>query len=313
MRQKRRGQGSAFFVTMNAVFCKLVLYIAFLCKIMHKSALVNSLAPLKLSRKASNMLELNNPNTRRALLEQKLERGETLIATRIAEELDISVDTVRRDLLALEEAGKVSRVRGGAMPVRKPAHPLMSRLAQPAPDRSDLIQEAIKLIEPGMTLMIDGGTTMQALASQLPQFDDLLIITPSPYVAHKAMARSVEVFVIGGKLNPMGGVCVGGETEQALSRCAADLAFVGICGLDPTFGLSADNAEEAGMRKAMIDAASKTILLCNEDKLGERARHQVAQPSQNQILVSDAPAAAILPFCKTEMQIISLPDQESEK
>ena len=95
---------------------------------------------------AGSSLDLNNPDTRRALLGERLKDGTLLVAGDLAREFGVSIDTVRRDLIALESEGAVRRVRGGALPVRSPAPMLTQRRAAPVPP--GLVAAALAAIGP---------------------------------------------------------------------------------------------------------------------------------------------------------------------
>lgn len=234
-------------------------------------------------------MELNNPFVRRNLLTDRLKQGTTLVASQLAEEFAVSLDTIRRDLLALEEEGIACRVRGGAMPVRQPPAPLVRRMATERNPALDLMaRAALNLIEDGMSIMFDGGMSVQKIAELLPSMPKSLAITPSPAVAQVTLSKAIPTFLIGGRLSGLGGVAVGREAEDQLANRAADIAFLGVCGLDPGFGLSADDDEEANLKRAMIKASSRTCLVTAEAKLDLRARHKVVDCNQIDIIITDA-------------------------
>lgn len=235
-------------------------------------------------------MDLNNPDIRQDLLRQRLAGGEQLVVARIADEFDISVDTVRRDLIALEAAGAARRVRGGAVRAAIPAAPMDHRVQQVPGSHASLARAALDLVGDARTLVLDGGTTVLALARILPPAPDRLIVTPSPWVAIACMANGHQVVMIGGRLSPSGGINVGQETESGLADLAADIAILGACGLDADFGLSSDDLAEAGVKRAMAAAARETIVLADRSKLGLRARHRTLDPAAIDHLVTDGGA-----------------------
>ena len=249
-------------------------------------------------------LALNNPLTRQQILTGRLKDDNPLIATELAAEFGVSLDTIRRDLLCLEEEGLIQRVRGGAVPVNPPAAPFAQRVTHGTSDPQKLVAAALPLIRQGMTLIIDGGTTMAALARVIPALKDLLVITPSPAIASIALEKGIATHLVGGRLSPLGGIAVGGASEAAMSNMAGDLAFLGICGLDADFGLSADDADEASLRRIMAAAARRTILLCDEGKIGQRARHKVLPPDHIQMLISNATPDRLAPFSSQGIDIL---------
>lgn len=248
-------------------------------------------------------MSLNVPDTRQAELAARLRDGHQIVAVDVANEYGVSIDTVRRDILALEAEGKAQRVRGGAVPVATPAAPLHARLASEALVNQSLIKAAIEEIGDAQTLIIDGGRTVLAVVEHLPAQDGRLVITPSPWVAIACQNRDIDVFMLGGALRAQGGIATG---ENALNRVAgvsADIAVLGACGLDRDFGLSSDDHDEAQMKRAMHKAASRTIIVTEGAKIGRRARHRTLPLAEIDVIVSDAPTDAVkaLRPCSTKL------------
>lgn len=232
-------------------------------------------------------MTLNIPETRQDLLARRLASGQGLVAAELAAELGVSLDTVRRDIVSLEQAGRARRVRGGAVPVARPAGPVQERLgADSAAAR--LGMAAVPCLKECRTLLLDGGATVQALAERLPQRADLLVMTPSPYVAIACQRRGIAVHLLGGRLSARGGIATGQETLAETEAIAADVAVLGACGLEPGFGLSSDDLEEARLKRAMSAAASRTMVITSAAKLGRRARYRTLPASAIDMLVTDA-------------------------
>jgi DeoR/GlpR family transcriptional regulator of sugar metabolism len=150
------------------------------------------------------MGDLNNPDTRQAVLRERLKAGASLLAAALAEELGASVHTIRRDLIALEREGLVRRVRGGAMPLVGPAPSYRARADQPAKAVVLLAMRTVDLMLNDGPIFVDAGTTMNAVASRLPRGFRGLIATPAPSVALAALARGAHVHLIGGPPLPLG-------------------------------------------------------------------------------------------------------------
>ncbi|WP_198662786.1 DeoR/GlpR family DNA-binding transcription regulator [Cohaesibacter intestini] len=249
-------------------------------------------------------LALNNPLVRQDLLRKRLQDGTQLVAADLAGEFGISLDTIRRDLLMLEQQGYAQRVRGGAVPATKPLQPLRQRRQSPDRDVSALANAALPHIKPGMSLILDGGTTLAKLAERIEPTPDLLVITPSPVIATILLDKDIPTYLLGGRISQWGGVAVGREAERALADMAVDLAFLGVCGLDDTFGLSSDDCDEAALQLSMARAARSTAVICRKEKLGRKARHRVLDPDQLSFVITDADAASMLPFKEVGAEII---------
>lgn len=230
---------------------------------------------------------LNSPEARQETLRGRLDRGQALALISLAEEFGISPDSVRRDLKALEAQGLARCIRGGALPVSRLAAPTLDRIG--ASDHARLVAEALTLIENGMVLMLDGGTTVLALAQALPRLPDALVVTPAPAVALATLKAGIPTHLVGGRLSPSGAIAVGHEAVRALRDVVADLTFLGACGIDPAFGLSSDDPDEAHVKQSMLEAAHRSVTLAGAPKLGLRSRHRVAPAEALDILITDSP------------------------
>ena len=248
-------------------------------------------------------MDINTPEARQETLRARLERGLSLSLSATAAEFDVSIDTLRRDLKALEAQGYARCIRGGAMPVARPARPALDRMTETAATHEALVAATLPLIEDGMVLMLDGGTTVLALAQALPPLPNGLIVTPAPAVALAALAAGTPVQLVGGRLSPYGAIAVGHEAVEAISGIASDLACLGACGIDATFGLGADDMDESAVKRAMIDAAHRSVVMTTAEKLGRRARHRVAPCKALGVMVSNATTQQTAPFAKTGMEI----------
>ena len=138
---------------------------------------------------------------RKELLMKRLFQDGRLVATDLADELQISEDTVRRDLRALAQDGRLLRVHGGALPLSATDVPISERVDHYAAAKAQLGRAAAKWVKPGQVVIIDGGTTSAAVVAALPRDTRITIVTHSPGIAamleHHAQA---DVFLIGGRL-----------------------------------------------------------------------------------------------------------------
>lgn len=235
-------------------------------------------------------MDLNIPDTRQQILTQRLTSGVQIVAAEVAREFDISVDTVRRDLIALERIGKAHRVRGGAIPVSRPAPMLHEKLRAGKKPPSAIIDAALDVLANHKTIILDGGSTVLGLARALRPSKDLLVITPSPWVAIACLEKEIETLMLGGRLNANGGIAVGIDCEQQLSSIAAEVAILGACAIDPEFGLSSDDLHESGIKRLMARAASQTVVLADDAKIGVRARHRTLPTAEITSIITDAGA-----------------------
>ncbi len=247
-------------------------------------------------------MDLNNPDIRRALLGERLAHGTLLVAGDLAREFGVSIDTVRRDLIALESEGAVRRVRGGALPVLPPAPLLTQRRA--APVAPGLVAAALAAIGPARTLILDGGTSVLAVAEALTPAPGLLVVTPSPWIAVAVIERGIDCLTLGGRISGSGGIAVGGEVVDALAGLAAEVAVLGACGLDASFGLSSDDLLESSVKRAMAVAAERVLVVAGAAKLGQRARHRTLSPDEIDVIATDAAPERTAPFQNAGIEVV---------
>lgn len=248
-------------------------------------------------------MNLNNPDTRQQLLSDRVQAGAQLIAKDLAQEFDVSLDTIRRDILALVAKGKARRTRGGAIPVAEPARPLAVKLSAGVTVKPALIDAALTEIGDTKTILVDGGTTTLALVTQLSPSPGRLVMTPSPWIAIACQDKGIEVFILGGTLSPQGGIATGHSALSQMQTVTADIAILGACGIESRFGLSSDDYAEAMMKRAMHDAASKTIVVTDASKIGQRARHQTLALSQIDTIITDAAPSQTDPLVNAGTQV----------
>ncbi|HYW57511.1 MAG TPA: DeoR/GlpR family DNA-binding transcription regulator [Polaromonas sp.] len=209
------------------------------------------------------------PSQRRNLLLTRLAQDGQLIATDLSEELGTSEDTIRRDLRELAQAGKLTRVHGGALPA-SPADGDVGTREQIAPrDKQGIGRAAAAMVRPGQVVIIDGGTTALEMVRHLPEDLHATVFTHSPAVAI-ALARCPHIVIqlIGGRLFRHSMVTMGAGLMEQLSGLRVDVFFMGATGLHAGAGVTTGDAEEAAVKRALHRCAAETVLLASGEKLG---------------------------------------------
>lgn len=191
----------------------------------------------------------------------------------LAESLNVSHMTIRRDIQKLEEEGKVVSVFGGVQ--------LLERLAvEPTHDDKSLLSHAQKaaigiqasaLIPPNTTVYLDAGTTTLEIAKQLNDRNDLLIITNDFVIANFLMSNSCcEIIHIGGFINKLNRSSVGELAAQSLLRFSIDTAFISTSSWNLK-GLTTPDERKIPVKKAIVQASHKNILVSDSSKYGKVA------------------------------------------
>lgn len=213
---------------------------------------------------------------RRDVLLDRLHRDGRIVAKDLAAELGLSPDTVRRDLRDLAQAGLCQRVYGGALPASPAVGDLASRGDVSVASKDRVAAAAARLVTPGCTAILDGGTTALAVVRALPPDLDATIVTHSPGVAAALVEHPrVEVVVLGGRLFKHSGVACGAAAVEAAERVTADVFLLGVTGVHPTAGLTTGDADEAAMKRALARRAADTFVLASEEKIGAASRFAV--------------------------------------
>ena len=228
---------------------------------------------------------------RKDLLLSRLAEHGKVVAKDVAAELAVSEDTIRRDLRELAEAGLCQRVYGGALPVSPAIADYTTRRDVAPQSKQRVAKRALTLIEPGMTVLLDGGTTTLAVVHALPLDLACTVITHSPTIACALLERpAVDVFVLGGRLFRHSAVTCGAATVEAAGTVSADLFLLGVTGVHPDEGLTTGDAEEAAMKRALAARAADTYVLASSEKIGAASRYRVLGVQEVAGIVTDVPA-----------------------
>lgn len=244
---------------------------------------------------------------RRALILDRLRTQGRVLATDLSAELDVSSDTIRRDLRELDGLGLLRRVHGGALPRHGDASSFTARARRSPEAKASIARRAAACVSDGQVVILDGGTTTLELARALR--DDLrasVITTSPPIAAALADHAGLEVTVIGGTLRREALVTVGAQAVEALRVIRADVVFLGVCGLHPEIGVTTSDIEERHVKAAMIDGAAEVVALADHDKLGTAMPVLVAPMSAVTQLVTDAEVDddALAPYRALGIEVI---------
>ena len=210
----------------------------------------------------------------------------------LARRLDVTPETIRRDLDRLEKDGLVRRVHGGALP-GAPITALESTMdereqAQSA-EKDRIAAAAERLLpESGGSVVVDAGTTTGRLVGRLPRDTDLTLVTPSVTPAARLTRHhDLTLHLIGGRVRSTTQAAVGPTTVIDLDRLRVDVAFLGTNGISADFGLSTPDADESAAKRAMVDAAHRVVVLADATKFGREHLHRVVDVRRVDTVITD--------------------------
>ncbi len=227
----------------------------------------------------------------------KLNADKKISLVALSQELEVSYDSIRRDIIELEERGLLKKVHGGA--ISNSYLPMRVRQAMGIPNSeiSIIAQKAQRLFFNGQIVMMDGGTTNLYIAEQLPRTLELTIITNSPPLAISlANHPSVEVILLGGSFHKRYQITMGSETAAQLRHFKADLYFMGVVGIHPSAGLTIRHYEESQLKRQMMAVSGKTVVCTTFEKINTVEAYQVCRFEDIDTLLYST--SAVLPETK---------------
>lgn len=227
----------------------------------------------------------------------------------LSEVFQVSEATVRRDLKELEEANRIRRTHGGAIPRERVSFEpsIQEKKDQFALEKQRIAEKAVELIREGETILLDSGTTTHQLARLLHRFSRLTVVTNSNHILQELQGLDhLELISTGGMVRRGIESMVGPIAEQTLGMIKVDKTFLGTNALDPEEGISTPHLLEAQVKKSMIRAAKEVILLCDRSKINRVSFAKVAPLSSVDILITDrkAPSDILERIKEQNVQVI---------
>lgn len=220
------------------------------------------------------------------ILEKLLTDGK-VIASKLAPELEVSEDTVRRDLLELDQKGQLKRVYGGALPVARPVVDYLERENRDVERKQRMAKKALGLVERGQFLAVDGSSANLVFVRMLPDDFPLTLITNSCQIARACAGKAVEIILIGGRLLRNTMTIVGDVAAGQAALYHPDICFVGTYAIHPEYGLTIPYQEEVGVKRNLIHASGRVISFINPEKFNTVSRYHICGIEAFTTLITD--------------------------
>lgn len=210
-----------------------------------------------------------------------------VLSSDLVQLLNVSEDTIRRDLQEMSDDNLLYKVHGGAL--SKSYHSSFDNSAVYAKDSKIKIAKKVPpLIKDGMVILTGGGTTIIELVKQLPENLHATFFTISPLVAIElAKYPKIEVILIGGLFSKNSQITYGGHVISQLSEINADLCLLGTSALHAKDGLTDTDWEINQLKKAMLNSSKKSAVLCISEKLNISLRLKVAALENINYLITE--------------------------
>jgi DeoR family transcriptional regulator, aga operon transcriptional repressor len=237
------------------------------------------------------------PAKRRALILEAVRREAMVSLKDLSDRLGMSLSTVRRDVDYLAQSGHIERTHGGAMlsattsPLFEPEAEIGTAVAAAA--KEAIGRHAAGMIQPGHCVIFDSGSTTAAAArAAVARRLTFTAFTNDLHIAALlATSPSVTVHVPGGRVRPGSATILGSAAVASVGLLRADLAFVGTHAITPE-DLSDTSIELADLKRAIIAAADRAILLVDSSKLFQRAFCSFGSPSAFHLVITDSQIGA---------------------
>lgn len=225
---------------------------------------------------------------RQAFILHQVNLHNKVLSTSLSSEMNVSEDTIRRDLQELSDEGRLIKVHGGALSCSfqniLPAGEEIYSLAS----KKIIAQKTISLIQDGMFVFTTGGTTILEMAKQLPHGLKSTFISGSvPAVFEYMKHPNLDVIMIGDKVSKSSRLTVGAEAVKQIQQYRTDLCILGINAIDAVSGITDNDLEVVQIKRAMIESAKKVVCVTIKEKLNTVQPIQICNPKCIDILITE--------------------------
>ncbi|MDQ0255940.1 DeoR/GlpR family transcriptional regulator of sugar metabolism [Evansella vedderi] len=223
-----------------------------------------------------------------AILEE-LDKMKIVKVSELSKYLGVTEKTIRVDLETLEKRGLLSRIHGGAVLPEQGSRifPIDERQSMRGEEKLQIAREAFKLIEPGETILLDGGSTIRALASFLGEFPVTVITNDLKIASELLNKEKVQLMVLGGSRIGTSSSLYGAEASEMLKRIRVNRLFFGTTGVSLEHGLTVLNSIHADWKRQIINCADHVSLLADSSKFEKVALIQFATIHEVDEIITD--------------------------
>jgi len=222
-----------------------------------------------------------------AILEQ-LTRDNKVQLNEMSRLLNVSEDTVRRDIKELDILGLLKAVRGGAIANSTVPHHYRDRENYDLGQKKLIADKALHFLKDGQVVFFDGGTSVLALAQSLPKDLKITVVTNSFPVANALEDHpNAEVIFAGGRLFKTAFTTIGLQTIETIRSIRANIYFLGVSSIH-TIGLTAKSYEDAEVKKKMVEMSSQIIALSTLEKMNTAETYYICPVTDIDVIITEA-------------------------
>jgi DeoR/GlpR family transcriptional regulator of sugar metabolism len=217
-----------------------------------------------------------------------LDTNQRVSSVQLAEILNVSDDTIRRDLNELAENGLLKKVHGGAIPKSPSPHKLTERINILHEEKIILAQKAQQFFKDGQVILLDNGSTnMEVSRLMSPDLKATVFTTSIPIAQILCEHPNIELFMLGGNVFKDAQNTYGTEVIELLSKIRADIFLLGVCGMHHQIGITMPDWGECVVKRKMTEISAKTIALVTGDKLNTAENYVVCSYQQIDVMITD--------------------------
>ena len=206
----------------------------------------------------------------------------------LSEDLDVSEDTIRRDLNELDTKGMLTKVHGGAVSTIQRLYHYNEDAVFNKDKKKSIALKAVPLLEDGMVIIMSGGTTNLMFARVIPKHLKATIYTDSIQIAMQLTEHpNIEIILIGGRIQKKSMVTLGIDVYKVLANIHADICFVGASGITLNQGITDEDYEIAQIKQQMTHSSDKVVSLITSNKLNVRHNYSVCPINEINVIITD--------------------------
>jgi DeoR/GlpR family transcriptional regulator of sugar metabolism len=244
---------------------------------------------------------------RQACILHQVNLHNKVLSSILSQEIQVSEDTIRRDLAELSEEGKVIKVHGGTLSPSFNQVYYSPKTVYSRPQKTIIAQKAVSLIEDGMFVMTGGGSTILELARILPLQLKATFITGSiPAIFEYMNHPNIDIIVIGDKISKNSKITAGVDAINKIKQIRADLCFLGINAIDINHGITDSDWDVVQVKKSMIESSQKVICLTISEKINTVQPIKICDINDVDMLITEVtPDAPVLkPYQEAGINVI---------
>ncbi|WPO76839.1 DeoR/GlpR family DNA-binding transcription regulator [Flavobacterium sp. KACC 22761] len=218
----------------------------------------------------------------------KLNEDQKVVTTDLALALDLSEDTIRRDLNELDSKKLLEKVYGGAVQVSEKSANIFDIYISEEEQKKHIVTKALSLLRDDQVIIMSGGSTNLVFAKLIPADLKATIYTYSlPIAMQLSQHPNIDLIFIGGKMQKNAMVTIGMDVIQVVSKIKADICFIGASSINIKQGLTEIGYEISIVKKAMIEASDKVVSMFSSDKLDTKMPHGVCELTKLNTILTD--------------------------